>query len=178
MHEAQKLNEAKYFYSRLRAELSNDQHFIYLLSAFLSSARSVLQYAYKECKIIPGGKQWYQTKIKNSNVLSFFKKKRDINIHLQPVSVIKHTTISLSKVIKISNSLNIKSFDQEGKLIREYSSEPSVSGRTKYKTVKITHRFFFSDWKGKDDVLKLCKKYIRELHKVITDGKKMSFLTK
>lgn len=64
MFEQEKLKEAKYFYSRMKEERGQEdrESFKYNLSAFLSVARSVLQYALKEVdpgenpQAVPGAK--------------------------------------------------------------------------------------------------------------------------
>jgi len=43
-----KLEEAKYFFLRMKEELCNRQSFVFNLSAFLSASRSVLQYLYND----------------------------------------------------------------------------------------------------------------------------------
>lgn len=50
MHELEKLKEAGYFARRMEASINDPKAFQYELSAFLSAARSVLQYAFEETK--------------------------------------------------------------------------------------------------------------------------------
>ncbi len=50
MHEKDKIIEAEYFYSRMKQEQHDRDAFRHNLSAFLSAARSVLQYALKEAE--------------------------------------------------------------------------------------------------------------------------------
>ena len=59
MSESQKIREAEYFLAQMDRERENAEHFGHNLSAFLSSARSVLQYALEEAKPKPGGLAWY-----------------------------------------------------------------------------------------------------------------------
>ncbi len=79
MHERKKFREAEYFYSKMIEGQGHRENFTYNLSAFLSSARSVLQYALNEVKAKTGGKKWYDDRISASAVMKFFKDKRDIN---------------------------------------------------------------------------------------------------
>ncbi|MFO0719752.1 MAG: hypothetical protein U0319_03375 [Nitrospira sp.] len=60
------------------------------LSAFLSQARSVLQYAHKEAKET-GQLAEYEQFINQSKIIKFFKRIRDCDIHEYPIGV--HTTI-------------------------------------------------------------------------------------
>ncbi len=50
MYEKDKIIEAEYFYSRMSQEQNDRDAFRHNLSAFLSAARSVLQYALKEAE--------------------------------------------------------------------------------------------------------------------------------
>ena len=69
MHELDKIKEAKYFLSQILHEKENFENFKYNLSAFISSARSVLQYALEEAKIKNGGQLWYDGQIKGTKMV-------------------------------------------------------------------------------------------------------------
>ena len=178
MYEESKLKEARYFYSRMVSEIDNRQNFIFDLSAFLSAARSVLQYALEEAQNMPGGQQWYDNQMASSAVLKFFKDKRDISVHIQPIQVSQHTSIQLTELVHISESIHIKKFDQNGKLIGEYSSEPSQPSPVSDIPPIVNHRFTFPDWCGNEDVLELCDLYLKQLDHVVADGQSKGFLTK
>jgi hypothetical protein len=159
------------------SETDNGDIFLFVLSAFLSAARSVLQYAIKEAQTKSGGQQWYDSRITSNNVLTFFKDKRDINVHVQPIQVNQHISIQLTEVV-LSVSIHIKKFDQTGRLIDEYSSEPSEPPSSREIPPKVTHRFAFPDWSGTEDVLQLCHLYLEELQHVVVEGQNNGFLTK
>jgi hypothetical protein len=178
MREELKLRETEHFYSQMVSKIDNREEFIYNLSAFLSAARSVLQYAFKECKTKSGGQNWYRVQIGSSNVLTFFKDKRDINVHIKPVEVSQHTSIEVTDTLYISEGIEIKQFDENGQLIYEYSSEPEQPPRWPEIPPKITNKFTFPDWSGNEDVLQLCQVYLNELKRVIADGQNKRFLTK
>jgi len=178
MYEESKLDEARYFYSRIVSETDNRQNLIFDLSAFLSAARSVLQYAFEEARNKPSGQQWYDNQMASSAVLTFFKDKRDINVHIQPIQVGQHTSIQLTDVVHISESIHIKKFDQNGKLIGEYSSEPSQPSPMSDIPPIVSHRFTFPDWYGNEEVLELCNLYLEQLERVVADGQSKGFLTK
>jgi len=107
MYEKTKLGEAKYFYSQMSANFNDSEKFTYDLSAFLSSARSVLQYALEEAKSKNGGQVWYDRRVSASNILSFFKDKRNLNIHYEPVHPIRHVNASITEKIGISDSISV-----------------------------------------------------------------------
>jgi len=171
MNEKDKLSEAKYFYSRAIVEEKNREVFKHYLSAFLTSARSVMQYARKEAKRKNGGQRWYDDWMNSSAVLRFFKDKRDINIHTAPIKPKKHVKIHSTDVIHLSEALHIKVMDKNGnvKEEREIREEPKPKERPK-SSVKSESRYEFNDWTGSEDLMILCKMYIEELEKVVQDG--------
>ncbi len=175
MHEDSKLKEAHYFCSQMLAKLDDRQEFLFNLSAFLSAARSVLQYALKEAKSKDRGKEWYNGHIGSSRTLSFFKHKRDINVHIEPVTVSQHTLIEMT--LHISESFSLKVIHPDGNIVSEYHSEPEAPPRPAHIPPKISHRFTFPDWEGKEDVPGLCQAYFAELERVVADGQAKGFLT-
>lgn len=42
---------------------------------------------------------------------------------------------------------------------------------------KVKYKYLFNDWSGNEDVLTLCKIYLKKLHYFIKDGIKKSFIT-
>lgn len=178
MYEQEKLDEANYFYSRMLSEIADRNAFIFNLSAFLSSARSVLQYALKEAQTKTDGHKWYDNKIRASTVLSFFKDKRDINIHSEPVRARQLTTIAMRSTLHLSSSLSIRVFDAEGKLKSEFKEEPKPVPKPADSVPRITQRFTFPDWSGNEDIFGLGKLYLDELARVVQDGLSKGFLTK
>jgi hypothetical protein len=85
MHEERKLAEARYFLARMRqAELiSDEQVYRFEISAFLSAARSVLQYACEEARA-RGAQPWYQQAVESNECIRVLKDERDSNIHSKP----------------------------------------------------------------------------------------------
>lgn len=80
-----KLEEADFFLCCLSTTQADATTFEYLLSAFLTSARSVVQYAAETAKHTPLGRGWYDTFVRAHPIVQFFKTKRDANIHVAPV---------------------------------------------------------------------------------------------
>lgn len=181
MYELEKIKEAEYFYHRMikKAEEDSDA-FKYNLSAFLAAARSVLQFALKEAKDKPGGQQWYDSLVADNRVVSFFKDKRDINIHEEPVKVRKDTRITPGTgSISISSSSPIVVIrDRHGNIISESKSEAELPMiKKKEKPPEVTYRYKFDDWAGGEDVPTLCYRYLDELRTIVADGQKKGFLT-
>lgn len=178
MHEGKKIREAKYFYSRMIQEQRNRDDFTYNLSAFLSSARSVLQYALSEAEINPGGQQWYDDHISESPVLKFFKDKRDISIHIEPVEPVAQYRQTFATTLYLSPSLSVIVRDKDGNIKEQYSSDEPEPKPKQPPTPAVTEiRYRFADWSGNEDVLTLCKKYIQELENIIKDGIRRGFIS-
>lgn len=84
MNERYKIGEAKFFLERMEESIGDHITFRYYLSAFMSAARSVLQYAQKEF-VKKSRLKSYETTIADNDILSYFKVPRDSNIHRVPV---------------------------------------------------------------------------------------------
>jgi hypothetical protein len=178
MYENSKLAEAKYFYSRMLANPKDRESFNYNLSAFLSSARSVLQYALEEARTKSGGQQWYDNHMSGSPVLSFFKDKRDINIHSEPVKAAEQTSAIIELKLHLSPSILVTHRDATGKILHQSPSEiPKPKGKKSYTPDIIISRYVFNDWTGSEDLMTLSQMYLDELQRVVKDGIHKGFLT-
>ena len=179
MYEKAKLDEAKYFYSQMSTTFNDNEKFKYNLSAFLTSARSVLQYALEEAKGKNSGQVWYDKQIAASHTLVFFKDKRDVNIHAEPVHPTKHLTATATAKIGIRASASVIVKDANGNM--KYQSQTATSQndakpQPSQETESIVVRWVFSDWAGPEDIMTLCQKYIDELDNLVKDGMKQGFL--
>ena len=178
MYEKNKISEARYFYSQMIKSRDNREVFIYSLSAFLSSARSVLQYAHKEAKAKPNGQKWYDGHISKVRVFKFFKNKRDINIHDEPIEPNKAIDINFKEIVHISESVSIILRNSDGKIKQQYNSEePKQPQGTAYTPSIIKLRYKFDDWPGNEDVETLSKLYLDELEIFVNDGLKKGLIT-
>lgn len=168
MHEQEKLNEARYFLQRMEASINEPQAFQYELSAFLSAARSVLQYAFEETTNKPNGRRWYEVQVSGNVVLRFFKDKRDLNVHAEPVRPSKHILLSITEHVGISESLRIEIQPEDVTTeVRKHKSDPPKMEKTKTE-VKI--RYVFADWGGPEDVLELSRQYLDALENFVQVG--------
>src|ERR1700690_2760273 len=100
MSKADKIAEGRFFLLLMQHAEERDP-FRYCLSAFLSAVRSVLQYAHKDAARNPAAHALYESVMAASLVLSFFKDKRNFNIHEAPVPVQMHVAVGLSDNIAI-----------------------------------------------------------------------------
>jgi len=69
MNDRYKIGEAKFFLAKMEESVSDRVAFRYYMSAFLSAARSVPQYAREE-SMSKGRQQWYDETVAGNDVLS------------------------------------------------------------------------------------------------------------
>jgi hypothetical protein len=181
MHERYKNDEAKFYLARMEESLGDRQHFRYYLSAFLSSARSVLQYALKELGE-KGRQDWYDRTVAGKDVLQYFKDKRDVNIHEEPVNPSSHIEIAASQTVAVFDAVSVMLFNEKAPEKREPEGEPPPpkppEGRNEgpQDRAEGTVRYYFDDWPGSEDVIVLSHRYIAELEKFVQSGMKDGIL--
>jgi len=179
MNEKEKLEEARYFYAEMVKHQEDRKVFNHNLSAFLSAARSVMQYARKEVWTKKnGGKKWYNDWMESSYVLKFFRDKRNVNIHDALIDPREHVKGHSTVVLHVSISSHGKVTDKNGKVReeREIKEEPKPRKAPKSST-KSEFMYEFNDWEGSEDLITVCKVYIRKLEKVVQDGISKGFIT-
>ncbi len=179
MHEKEKLEQAKQFLSQMEKEKENRKKFQNNLSAFLSSARSAVAYARKEAKSKPKGQEWYDKIIGGSQILKFFRDKRDKDIHDEPVIPIAHHKLGLNVVSNTKAALQITVISKGGKIEKIPSAETAPGPKTNMPETPVDYetKYKFDDWQGSEDVLDLCQKCVQELENVINAGVAKGFIT-
>lgn len=177
MHEQEKLKEAEYFAQRMGASINDPVALQYELSAFLASARSVLQYALEESKQKPIGQRWYEAQVSGNAVLKFFKDKRDLNIHTEPVRPARHISVSDAAHATISESIRIEIKREDGtKVILEPKEEaPKLNPIESSTEVKI--RYIFTDWAGPEVAIQLSQQYLMALKTFVSAGISGGFIS-
>ena len=150
MHEGDKLDEARYFLSKMTTSVNDTRAFRFELSAFLSSARSVLQYVLDEAKTKTGGQAWYDAQVSGHAEIKFFKDKRDINIHREPVAPLVSANLSVTEVCRVSESVRIKRVDEDGNVINEtiVTFPPAPSPVNLPASASLSYSYTFPDWSG------------------------------
>jgi|GEM_PF-4071432 len=100
MHEQDKIEEARYFISMMRVTQADYKKTVFNLSAATTAARSALQYALKEAEARDklNGRSWYDSATKADNTIKFFKDKRDLNIHEEPITSNKDVIVHVGEV--------------------------------------------------------------------------------
>lgn len=169
MHEREKLRESGYFLGRMQVLLNEPGAFQYELSAFLSAARSVLQYAYEEAVQTPNGRQWYESQVSGNMILRFFKNKRDLNIHAQPVRPSRQISVSITEHINVSEAIRITIQKVDGTTEVHEHADPPVQ-KTEEPSAEMTVRYIFSDWSGSGDVIEISRQYLTMLESFVQAG--------
>ena len=179
MHEQAKLREAEYFLRRMAAEQNDPVAFDYELSAFLTSARSVLMYAYAEAKPQPGGLRWYDGAVKTDASVLFFRDKRDVSVHHEPLVPARDVDIVVSDGAVLVSEMGVAVIVSESGGVKTAvpmvpaARAESASGSPA--TVKYRHRF--ADWSGPEDIPTLGRRYLDALYPIVQDGVRRGFLT-
>lgn len=180
MYEKEKLEEAQYFYQRILDEKENPKVLKFIVSAFLSASRSVMQYANEETKCDKSAKQWYDNCMAKSSILTYFKNKRNTNIHSAPAVPSTSVTVEVgTRRVGVKELPASYKVIREGEVIKEGvidTDQPPPSPKTDA-SVKATYRHEFKDWPGPEDVITLCKMCLDELEKVVQDGVSKGFIT-
>ena len=183
MNERRKLAEAERFYDHLKnvkfdaAGGFDRDAFEDYLSAFLSAARSALQYALKEASTHTGGQQWYQDAFQKYAVVRFLKDERDWSIHENPVAPNLHVTVKFPGGIVATADGGLRHVDDDGNVLQEVRPLPGGGPVTLVAKPDIIPRYYFDGWAGPEDVVTLCQQYLDELAVIVADGQSREFLT-
>src|SRR3989442_14185231 len=177
MNEQAKLREAEYFLERMRAELSEPEHFKFNLSAFLSAGRSVAQYALNEASGKRGGRRWYDAFLRTHPVVKFLATERDANIHHRPIEPSGHVDVYAADIARFSERVTVEKFDASGNLVEVTSSpEPSVEQLDDFlPDARLVFTYQFDKWAGDGDVPALCASYLDALKNLVSSGQDAGF---
>lgn len=181
MQEQDKITEAEYFLKKIIEENANPQAFTYNLSAFLSAARCVLQYAMVDTKKIKGGQKWYNNWMSTNRYFSFFKDERDMNIHVKPVAPAIGVTITPSPVTVRASlgsfSIIIKDIDGTTISAETVLPPPDPIRNEHLPPTTARYRYSFANWSDNTEITTLLQKYLDDLRRFVAEGVARGFLT-
>src|SRR6266699_5877290 len=161
MYEDDKLKEATYFLGQMRSSLQDPEVFRFNLSAFLSAARSIAQYALKEAQTKPQGQTWYEDFVKQDRFMRFFASKRDANIHDQIVQLDGHVDVYVKDAAHVGERALVEKFDRDGNLIEAVSAEPGADPDAKWTPdFAFVPHCRFAEWAGSEEIPELSDRYL------------------
>jgi hypothetical protein len=170
-NEEQKFREAAYFLGVMKANVNDRNAFIYNFSALITAARSVVQYAFEECRPDPTARAWYDNYISNTDMIRYFRDKRDINIHEEPVlpNAAYHVEATMHLTISGTFSVKVLTRDSDGNLVEQSTAASDAAERAIAAPAprptsenKVSVRYFLADRKN-DDLIDLAETYMNEL---------------
>lgn len=179
MSKRYKINEAKYFYDRMDETKGNPNYFRYNLSAFLSAARSVIQYAWEEVKggpnstAKPGAQTWFQSEVVSRPYFDDLGGIRNKNVHHYPIDPNKDVTIQIGETLNVSESILVY---LNGKLVSGDPGGSRTNARKKGASTTASHTYHFKELPDKD-VFDVCKEYLDELDDFVKVGEAKGFIT-
>ena len=176
-NENDKINEAEYFYMQMLNAGEEVVLFKHNLSAFLSSSRTVLQFALEDAKRKSGGQDWYVKTVSKYPVIKFFGDERNANIHKEPVHVSKDVHIQLCSTLSVTVHIGVMVKDTDGKIKGSFESKSDSASKDKWVPPIVSYKYRFDKWIGTEDVSELCKQYIDVLKVVVNDGQTKRYLS-
>jgi hypothetical protein len=167
MHEEPKIAEADYFLNGIAGSADDPNATRYQASAFLTAARSALQYAREEAMTRAGGQQWYDNAVVRDPVVKFLKDHRDINVHERPLPMRTHTIIEVGAAVLTFQStlaatiIRRATGEQEHRVLKDPVSSSAPPMPVSLQPVADGNRSYayeFKDWPGSEDLLTLCRR--------------------
>lgn len=180
MNEDHKIEEAQYFLAKLVNPELELREFSFELSAFLTAARSVIQYALEEARSKPGGQAWYDGQVGASPVVKYFKDKRDVSVHVTPVIPTRTFHVEIEERVAFGDSINIEVRTPDGTIIPDPSQkEPKEQAPREITRASSSSSvtYHFSDWPGAEHVVTLCGDYLQQVRNIILDGRSHGFVS-
>ncbi len=179
-NEQQKFREAAYFFGVMKLNVEDRTAFIYNFSAFINAARTVVQYAAEECGPPPSSaRSWYDNYVAGSELIRYFRDKRNLNIHDEPVIPNAAFSVSASSNLSIGGTVNVSvvSTGADGNVIR---SDTPASDAAQYaisapnpstQSDKPTVRYFLAD-RPNEDLIDLSQDYLNALLAFLATGRR------
>jgi len=176
-----KFLESEYFLRRMYETRNIPGDFRFELSAFLSSVRSPIQYAFEAVKGTSKQNK-FDNEINKSPRIKYIKEKRDYNIHVSSNPICEYTTVQTDsfEVSVIGPSVTIQRVDENYIpissviLSRSSSGELSKTGDIDKKILAVLTNYKFSDWSGLEYIHEFCELVLLDTKEIIkklkTDG--------
>lgn len=173
-----KLSEAQFFLQQLEQHVFSHPVFNYYLSAFISSARSVLWVMRNEYHDISGWEQWYSSKVPTADEDILLRSINDVRVRSEKKEAL-HTRYQVSfHVAKEDLTDELRKFFEEnaGKTVRVTIEE--VATRKHATQVDTNIARFFGGFEAMyrvidefpdEDVVLICRRYYSLLEQVVIE---------
>jgi len=152
------------------ANINDRNAFVYNFSAFITAARSVVQYALEECKTTTASKQWYDSYVANTDMIRYFKDKRNVNIHEEPVvpNAARKVEATINLTVSGTVSVKVMARNADGNLVEKPTpaskvAEEAIAASPPKQETTESVRYFFPDRRN-DDLVDLAEDYLNELY--------------
>lgn len=182
MNEQKKLREAQYFLEQMqRTEMHDDvETFGFLFSAYLSAARSVLQYA-SSAAVKSRRQQWYDKHFGNSKWCKCFKEIRDGNIHERPPIQDLKETHHINGEFKfaggIVRDIRVGHGGTMNGAYLERVTELDENGQTNGTTTRYMVTFTEGRILLNEPLIDACEEYLKDIDGIVMDGMQEGVLT-
>ncbi len=160
----EKLAEARYFRAGMDRNANDLTPFKCELSAFLTAARTVLQYLRDECGNA-GRQGWYDNKMADQ-MFRFMGCQRNVNIHERPIEPRQNVTSTVEERVVLRDSFSITTTDEHGNVVQHEEIETTLPEAVPTE-IERTVEYRFADWTGQEDVPALCDKYVGALESIL-----------
>jgi hypothetical protein len=171
MHEREKIAEAEHFLTRMESTRNTPATFRRELSAFLTAARSVLQYANREACRRPGGQAWYDNAVAGHTLIAFFREERDTNVHAEPVVPNNDAAVQIQAGLGLSATLGMGHTNPHGEGVQQRELDQRTNSVPEAnRAVEVEYIYYFPKARHLGDVLSACRNYLAELRAVVADG--------
>jgi hypothetical protein len=171
-----KLNEAHFFLGRLEQNQDEETECDYYLSAFISSARSVLWIMRSEYESIGGWEDWYTSKMPDEDGQSFLKKINSIRVRSEKAVPLETSFL----IVLLTSQMEMT---PELKATLEYFKDRDVTCTIDSSNERLRakiddgHRVFEADAKvvqaldefPDEDIVDVCKKYHSLLEQMVSE---------
>ena len=180
VNEDHKIEEAQYFLDKLVNTELTLREFSFELSAFLTAARSALQYALEEARPKSGGQAWYDAQVGGSPAVKYFKDKRDVSVHVTPIIPTRTVQVKIEERIVFGDSVTVEVRRPDGSIVPDPPEETTfeqVAREVTRSSSSSSVTYHFSDWPGTEDVVMLCNAYLSQVRSIVSDGRSHGFVS-
>jgi hypothetical protein len=177
MNEDQKLEDAAHCLDEMIAAQNDPVTFRRKLSAFLTSSRSVPQYASRETRANPASRKWYKTAV-SKRIIELMRDQRNTDIHEEPVRPANDVAVYIGAGLSMTGQLGMVHMNGQQEILGEYSSVETPAVATERAAPTVEYTYFFKGKRAEGDIISLSRSYLTELQKVVADGQAKGFLTK